>query len=218
MESAIFGLVGVALGALLAVAKEWWFQNRKNRKEAEYLAIQISCELEWYAIRCAEVVGDDGLCHGERDENDGRKRQVKAPKFDPMSFNVEWKALPVKLMYEILDFPYKAEIADHDISSTFDYDDQPDYERGFEERQFQYASLGIAASQLATKLRKHVGIPERERTVDDWDPVQDMKERRSAIELRRAESAARASASLTLPGVPSLMPKGVEPRKSIGSI
>ena len=40
MESAIFGLVGVALGALLTVAREWWFQSRKTRKDAGYLAIE----------------------------------------------------------------------------------------------------------------------------------------------------------------------------------
>ena len=67
MESAIFGLVGVVIGGLLTVAKEWWFHNRKNRKDSEYLAIQVSCELEWYVARCSDVVQDDGLCDGRSD-------------------------------------------------------------------------------------------------------------------------------------------------------
>lgn len=192
MESAIFGLVGVALGALLTVVREWWFQSRKNRKDAEYLAIQVSCELERYVARCADVVGDDGLYHGQPDEHGYHVIQVAAPKFDPMSFKVEWKSLPTDLMYEILDFPYKAEIADHAVSNTFEYAaDPPDYYEGFEERQFQYATLGIAASRLATKLCKYVELPSR--AVGDWDPVRYMEEQRSAIESRRAERAARHS-------------------------
>lgn len=192
MESAIFGLLGVALGALLTVVREWWFQSRKNRKEAEYLAIQVSCELERYAARCADVVGDDGLCHGQPDEHGYCAIQVEAPKFDPMSFKVEWKSLPTDLMYEILNFPYNAEIADHAISNTFEYAaDPPDYCEGFEERQFQYAILGIAASRLATNLRKHVDLPSR--AVGDWDPVRYMEEKKSAVESRRAERAARHS-------------------------
>lgn len=189
MESAIFGLVGVALGALLTVVREWWFQSRKNRKDAEYLAIQVSCELERYVARCADVVGDDGLYHGQPDERGYHTIQVETPKFDPMSFKVEWKSLPTNLMYEILDFPYKAEIADHAVSNTFEYAaDPPEYDEGFEERQFQYATLGIAASQLATKLRKHVELPSK--TIGDWDPARYMEEQKSAIESRRAEKAA----------------------------
>jgi hypothetical protein len=101
MESAVFGLLGVVIGSLLTVAKEWWFQNRKSRKDAEYLSIQVSCELERYAARCAEVVADDGLCEGRPDENGYCTPQVTPPEFDPRSFDVEWKALPASLMYEV---------------------------------------------------------------------------------------------------------------------
>jgi hypothetical protein len=45
------------IGGLLTVAKEWWFQNRKSRKDSEYLSIQVSCDLERYVARCADVVG-----------------------------------------------------------------------------------------------------------------------------------------------------------------
>lgn len=157
MESAIFGLVGVALGALLTVAKEWWFQSRKTKKDAEYLAIQVSCELERYVSRCAEVVGDDGLCDGQTDENGCHSIQVEAPTFDPKLFGVEWKSLPVNLMYEVLDFPFQGEIANRHVAAAFEYAaSPPDFSEGFEERQFQYAVLGIAASQLVTKLRNYV--------------------------------------------------------------
>lgn len=152
MESAIFGLAGVALGALLTVAKEWWFQRRRDRKDAEYLAIQVSCMLERYVSRCAEVVGDDGLCEGQPDENGCRRIQVSVPKFEPELAKVEWKSLPAALMYEVLDFPNKTEIASGSVNAAFEYGaTPPDFEEGFEERQYQFATLGIEASRLAKK-------------------------------------------------------------------
>ncbi len=186
MESAIFGLIGVVIGGLLTVVKEWWFQNRKSRKDAEYLAIQVSCELERYVACCAEVVGDDGYCQGQPDENGYCTIQVKPPQFDTKLFDVEWKSLPANLMYEVLDFPYKAELVSQKVSAAFEFEaTPPEYWEAFEERQFQYATLGIAASKLATKLRNHVGLPARSN--EDWNPVSYMEEQKSAIELRRAE-------------------------------
>lgn len=191
MESAIFGLVGVALGALLTVAKEWWFQSRKTKKDAEYLAIQVSCELERYLARCAEVAGDDGLRDGQTDENGYHSIQVEAPIFDPKSFGVEWRSLPGNLMYEVLDFPYQGEVARRHVAAAFEYDaSPPDYSEGFEERQLQYAVLGIAASQLATKLRKHARLPVR--SIGEWDPVRYMEDQKTVIEARRTERVNRS--------------------------
>jgi|SynMetStandDraft_2_1070026.scaffolds.fasta_scaffold01794_5 hypothetical protein len=60
MDKAIFGMIGVALGVILTMLKEWWLQSRKSKKEAEYLAIQIISLLDRYIVSCAAVVGDDG--------------------------------------------------------------------------------------------------------------------------------------------------------------
>jgi hypothetical protein len=188
MESAIFGLVGVALGALLTVLREWWFQNRKNKKDAEYLAILMSCELERYAAGCAAVVGDDGLYEGQPDEKGYSSIQVESPKFEPHAFSVEWKSLPAHLMYEILDLPYKAELASERISAAFKYAaTPPDFSEGFEERQFQYACLGLTALKLATKLRGYVGLPQK--NIDEWNPVEYMERHKADIESRRQMSA-----------------------------
>jgi hypothetical protein len=190
MESAIFGLVGVALGALLTVAREWWFQSRKNKKDAEYLSILVSCELERYAACCAEVVGDDGLCQGQPDENGYSSIQVEAPKFEPHSFSVEWKSLPAHLMYEVLDFPYKAELASKSISAMFEYAaTPPDFSEGFEERQLQYACLGLAALELADKLRGYVGLPLRD--IGEWNPAEYMERHKADIESQRKKRASQ---------------------------
>jgi len=190
MESAIFGLIGVALGALLTVVREWWFQSRKNKKDAEYLSILVSCELERYAARCAAVVGDDGLCEGQPDERGYSSIQVEAPKFEPHAFSVEWKSLPAHLMYEVLDFPNKAELASESVSAAFEYvASPPDYWEGFEERQLQYACLGLAALKLAEKLLGYVGLPPRD--IGEWNPAEYMEKHRTDIESRRKERASQ---------------------------
>lgn len=197
MESAIFGLVGVVLGAVLTVAKEWWFQRNRNRKDAEYLSIQVSCALEQYAAHCAKVVADDGLCYGQPNEDGYNRIQVSPPTFEPESLKVEWKSLPANLMYEILDFPYKAEVAEQRVDSAFEFAAiPPDFDEGFEERHFQYATLGIAASKLAEKLRQHVGLPDR--SAGDWEPVRYMEEQKSAIELRQREKSMNHSLTSSL--------------------
>lgn len=190
MESAIFGLIGVVRSALLTVARKWWFQNRKDKKDAEYLSILVSCELERYAAPCAEVVGDDGLCQGEPDENGCHSIQVAAPKFEPHAFSVEWKSLPALLMYEILDFPYKAELASKSVSAAFEHAaTPPDYSEGFEERQLQYARLGLAALKLAEKLCGYVALPPRD--IGEWNPAEYMERHRSDIESQRKKRASQ---------------------------
>lgn len=186
MEAAVFGLVGVVLGALLTVAKEWWFHDRTIRKDAEYLCIQVACELERYATRCADVVSDDGLYHGQPNEHGCHEIQVTTPTFDPKLFDVEWKSLPAVLMYDVLDFPYKGYVANQSVSAAFEYSaTPPDYGDGFEERQLQYASLGITAFELAGKLRAHVKLQSRE--FGKWDPDKFMKDRKTTIESERAK-------------------------------
>lgn len=189
MESAIFGLVGVALGGALTLAREWFFASRKNKKDAQFLAIQVSCALDRYVASCANVVGDDGLCEGRPDENGCRSCQVDTPKIEMDSFKVEWKSLPSTLMYRVLDLPYQAELANHRVGNAFEYAHPPDYEEGFEERQYQYALLGIAAEKLASDLLKYAGLPQR--TKADWDPTSFMESQLSEIVRTRAEQAAK---------------------------
>ena len=190
MESAVFGLIGVIVGGLLSIAKDWWLEKLSRAKNAEYLVIQISCALEQYALRCADVVNDDGLSYGQRDKDGCCRVQVTPPEFEPKTFDVEWKSLPVDLMDEILYFPYKAKLAAQHIAAVEKYEaGPPDYEEFFEERQRQYATLGIAAWELAGKLRKHKELPQRSAKITgDWDPINDMERRKSEIDSQRSMS------------------------------
>lgn len=187
LTPAIFGLVGVLLGTVLATLKEWWFSHRNDARDARYLAVQVVGQLDRYVFACSEVVTDDGLSQGQRDEHGYRVTQVKSPKFSPETLSVEWRSIPVNLLYEILDLPYKAEVATHIIEAASENANPPDFDDYFEERQLQYANLGLLAAAIAVRLRKQAKLPER--SVAHWDPVAWMSERRTKIEATRTERA-----------------------------
>ena len=191
MESAIFGLIGVVLGAALTIAREWWFARRKEQKDLEYLAVLVVGQLDRFVGNCADVVGNDGLSDGQPDSDGYHRTQVPSPKFEPELLKVEWKALGAHLTYQILDLPYRIELANHLIANTFTYGDgPPDFRDGFRDRQLQYAILGHDAAQLATTLRTLAKLPHR--TADEWNPISYIDERRAEIERERDDAQARS--------------------------
>jgi hypothetical protein len=189
MESAIFGLIGVVVGALLTGLRELWFQRRKDAKEREFLAIQVSGHLERYVSSCADVVADDGLYMGAPNEHGEHEAQALIPTFEPELLKVEWKSLSATMMYEILDLPVRAEEANAYVTGMGEHATPPDYSEWFEERQYQYAMLGLAAADLAARLRSIAGLPPRPARPSGWDPVQFMANRRSEIDQRREKLA-----------------------------
>lgn len=193
MDKTAYVLVGIALAVLLNTIKEWWFQRRKSRKDLEYLSIRITCLLDTFVNSCADVVADDGLSFGQPGSDGCRSIQVKAPSFEPLAIEVEWKSLPANLMYEILNFPNLVETANHRISGAFEYAaSPPDYEEGFEERQLQYSILGLKAHDLSKKLRKIGGLQIAEQPpIEEWSPVQYMIESLAKIKNLQEQRAAR---------------------------
>jgi len=188
LESAVFGLIGVLVGAILTGVREWWFQKRKNKKDAEYLAILVSCQLEKFIAGCAGVAGDDGLCEGQTDKDGYSSIQVESPTLALNDLKVEWKVLPANLMYSILQFPYKAELVAQKTNYEFNHASPPDYSEAFEERQLQYSILGMEASRLVAQLLKYVALPEAKQ--DEWDPIAFMREQKAKIDSLRQKRAA----------------------------
>lgn len=194
---AVFGLVGVVLGSGLATLKDWWFSRRSDKRDERYLAVLVVGQLDRYVFACSEVVMDDGLCQGQPDEQGYRRSQVKPPKFSPEALAVEWRSISTELMYEILDLPYKAELAGHIIEDASKNSFPPDLEDYFEERQLQYANLGLLAAAISAKLRTEAKLPER--SVAHWDPIAWMTERKANIEATRTDRAEKWEQELPLP-------------------
>lgn len=193
MDKTAYVLAGVVLGVLLNTVKEWWFQRRKSRKDLEYLTIRVACLLDTFVNSCADVVADDGLSYGSPGPDGCRSIQVEEPNFDPLAIDVEWKSLRANLMYEILNFPNLIEAANHRVSGAFEYAaSPPDYDEGFEERQLQYANIGLKAHELSKKLRKAGGLPYPENSnPEDWNPVQFMVEKLAEIQDSQEQRVAR---------------------------
>ncbi len=185
MESAIIGLFGVVIGGVIVLAKEWWFEYRKNNKDKEYLSIIISSKLDKFIHRCYDVVSDNGMFQGGYDSDRCSSPQVALPKFEPELENVNWKSLPVDLMYKILDFPNEVERANHKINGVVEYGSySPDYKEAFEERQYQYALLCVKAFEIASTLRKEANITER---IYAWDIIGRMHDEILEIEKLRKD-------------------------------
>ena len=184
MESAIFGLIGVVVGALLATAKDWWFEYRRRRKNLEYLSILVVSIFDHFVAGCIEVCRDDGLAHGSRDEHGCKAPQVDTPKLELLAIDVDWKSLPSSLMYEILNFPTLVDNANSYIYSIVEFvAGPPDYEEFFEDRAEQYSELGLRAMEISTKLRKLCKLPDPVENEEGWSRKKWLKKYKSeAIE------------------------------------
>jgi len=195
MEKVIIALVGVVVGAALTIGRELFAEWRKDQKDAQYLAIRIVCIFDRFIEGCVAVVGDDGLFHGQPDAEGYSRIQVEEPSLDIQLTDVNWKALPSELMYEILSFPNSLDDAKHIVSTTFDLAAfPPSYDEGFEERQYQFSKLGLNAVCLVEKLRSEYNLPAR--TFDHWNPIEYMKNEKMKIEELRNKRAAAINANI----------------------
>ena len=170
VESAIFGLLGVITGSLLATAKEWFFEHRKSQKDAEYLAILVSRELQRFRTACEEVVQDYNQRDWHPEYGFHGSAIGECPEFKPESIDVNWKSIPPRITDQIFFIPTEIEAARRYVGFMFHVgsSDNADCD---EELAFRFAGLGVKAIALAHKLRKTVGLPADKLTrkdEDDW--------------------------------------------------
>jgi hypothetical protein len=191
VEIAVIGFVGVIVGAILTAifttVKDWWFHRIKKKEDQTYLAIQISCLLERFISGCLEVAYDDGLCHGQRDEQGCLSVQVSTPDFEPLKVDVNWKSLPTALMYQILRLPSQIDDANAYISAVWEFSAYPpDYEELFEARVEKYSELGLKAIKLVEKLELLANLPS-EPITGDWVPKDRLQQAYDKVKAEGAE-------------------------------
>jgi hypothetical protein len=194
--SAAAGISGVILGSLFTLIQEWWIGHKKDVRDSSYLAILVVSHLDRFANGCMRVAFDDGTSEGRPAGKDGVcfETTVKPPHFAPLDINVEWKALPKALMYDILQIPGKQDNIENRLAGALEFDDPPDYSDFFWSRRRDYAELGLHVSAVAKKLRKHAGMPIHQGGPGGWTLDSAMQEvidkvdaERSAYEKRVAE-------------------------------
>jgi hypothetical protein len=92
-------------------------------------------------------------------------------------------------MYRLLSLPSEAETANRAIGAAWDYADPPDFDQAFEERQWRYAKLGLAAFAHTQELRRKYTIPTQE--LGDWNPVEHLTKAKEGIEATRKSRGLR---------------------------
>jgi len=196
MAGEYLGLIGVVVGAGITGGKEVLFDWRNRRRNARYLAIRTVCLLDQFIDNCASVAADDGTSQGEPAGKDGcYEPQVMAPEFEISSLDGDWKTVPQDLMYALISFPMQVEAANHRISVTAEHSFPP-FDDFVEERQLQYAKLGLKAAALADRLRRLYKIPPR--TLEDWNPIDYMRAQLNKLEQRRRAVAAQPNTLIDL--------------------
>lgn len=181
---AAIGLAGVVIGSLIGVAKDWLLNGSKKKKDMEYLAARIVTVLDEFAESCASVAGDNGTSYGQPDEHGCYSPQVEPPEISFHGLEVEWTALPGYLLYEIMNFPNEVTAVKRYMNAAAEMADPP-YDDYMEERQYEYAKLGVKADHFASKLRTVAGFPSKE--VYKWDPVTYMEGQIHMIDKRNRD-------------------------------
>jgi len=207
--SAVSGLTGVGIGALLTHLRELRAENIKDKRDTSYLAILVVTHLDRFANGCMSVAFDDGTSEGRPAGEDGvyHRTTVRPPEFAPLDINVEWRVLPRELMYDILEIPAKQEHLENQLSGVMEFDDPPEYAEFFMHRRRNYADLGLKVSGVAKRLREFAQMRIEESIPGDWNRDAAMQEvidkldaERSAHDKRQAESWAK----IETPPVPTV--------------
>lgn len=129
---AIAGLVGVVVGAFLGFFAETFHRRLEDQQRLKYLTVHVSCTLETFAMRCADVADDDGSCDGQLADDECHRSNANIPKLDLEAISGRWEVLSPELLNQILSLPIKIEASKRQISGIFEHiADPPDYAEGF---------------------------------------------------------------------------------------
>ena len=190
MTEALFGLLGVLIGAIIPWVREAWVERRRRTNRARYLAIRVVCTLDRFVETCVEIVQDDGLAFGQRDQDGCLRPQVSLPDRLEYPDDVDWQSIRHELMYDLLSLPEWVVRSNRTIQFIAnEIAAPPDYDEAFEAQHEEYATLGIQAFELAATLRRTYGLPER--TKDGWDPLTYLKQEKRKIGDQRQEADRR---------------------------
>ena len=191
MNEAIFGFIGVIVGAIIPWAKEAWTARSQRAKNAHYLAVRVVCVLEDFADQCAKVVADDGYGIDGRPAGltkDGEEFcEVTARLPDQPDFpaDVDWKSIDSDLMSRALMLGLAQRRIDQEIHDAFEFSTLPDNAPIFKARRVGYAKLGMEAQSVSNLLREKYGIQKSEIVSADRQKLF----RETLVELESGEAA-----------------------------
>lgn len=163
--NAVFGtLLGVVVGGLMTIFKDWIFRRQDRKKHAAYLAIRVSAMLDRFVYAAGAIVSDSGA--REDDETFAPATALAAIAFEEL--DVDWRTITPDLSYRILGLQNDVERDMGILLRLLPADAVFEGEGSrFFFRKKAYARHGLKAADLSLELRKACGLPEPEG--EFWD-------------------------------------------------
>jgi hypothetical protein len=188
MSEAVFGFIGVFIGAIIPWIKETLNERAQRGRHARYLAIQVIRVLEEFIDKCADVVFDDGTSQGMPAGRSSsgemyNEPQVDCPNTPVYPDDLDWRSIDTDTLYRIVMLSNMMRSIDLRISDAANQDSPPDYGEFFRARWEGYADLGLEAFAICEKLRKSYNLPQ-----PDWkyyNPKEIFEEKKAEIERQR---------------------------------
>ena len=103
---------------------------------------------------------------------------VEAPEFEMSDLDVNWKSLSNDLVYEILSLQNLKNEIEIRGNTLWEYQGAMDY---IDERQTEYAKLGVKAIELSEKLRNEIGLGKVEKSNIGFEWKENLKDRKSHL-------------------------------------
>lgn len=202
--SAFSGLLGIIGGGFINHQSALYRERQKHLQDVElreetrqqelaFIGIELTCLLEGFAVRCANVSQDSGEYHeGIREFEPTRKEPI----LDLSIIKGNWKVVPTNLMYDIRSLPLKQSEAISRFSNAWDPDDHPFQVAWFTERRLEYAQLGLSAARYSEALRLVCALPTSRLDSERFLPVpvmlrviEDIEEKKREWASQRAQNA-----------------------------
>jgi hypothetical protein len=160
----------------------------KKRKDAEYLAMRLVLVLDALVGACYNAVHDPLTVDSE-----GITENTVADPTLTLPADGDYKALPRKLMYELLSMPNKLDGIKEGLAATADFSGPPDYSEYYEYREERWSKLGLKALDLIDALCRQYKIPLPERP-EHYTPRESFREVVIKIEKAQQERNERNTA------------------------
>jgi hypothetical protein len=181
MTEALFGFIGVIVGALVPWLQSSLESRRTRERDAQYLAIRVACILDKFVEDCAAVAADEG----QENQHGITEAATKTPEVQYPQ-DVDWRSINPELMYSLLSFQNEVRAAEAATAAAWDWEDVPEFTHYFETRGGQYGECGLKAAKLGQELRRMFKIPANNYP-DRWDPVKVIGKEQIARTKRQRE-------------------------------
>lgn len=146
--------------------------EQKRESEFRYIVIELIFRLEEFAQKCALVAADDGIAPQVDAE---LVASVADPVLTLEDIDGEWKSIPPGLLYFIRELPVRQRSIRPVLEEVNDkLWDPPENAHWFDERQRQYARIGLSSIRLVRRLRRLGGYPETRLADGVYSPMQVM--------------------------------------------